>query len=115
MSPLDCRFPDWVLQKIIDEATIYFCGCPAQVCKQIVHLRQLYEYQRECSAKVNELTAESHRLIAAATAHAHAELEECLGRVLEVEGWDRTTYNMPPGLRALQTGEVARWQSKGGQ
>jgi len=114
MAPLDYRFSSEVVQKIIDEATIYACGCPAQVCEQIVRLRQVHEYQCQCSATASELTAESHRLIAAATASAHALLEECLDRVLTAEGWDRTTYKMPPGLRQLQADEIARWRADGG-
>lgn len=106
---LECRFPLATLQKIVDEATLYSCGCPAQVCEQIRRLRELYDYQRRCSETASELTAGSHRVIAEQTAAAHRLLEDCLDRVLDLEGWDRTTFKMPPGLRQLQTSEVARW------
>lgn len=112
---LDCRFTLATLQRIIDEATLYSCACPAQVCDQIHRLRELYDYQRRCSETASELTAASHQVIAEQTAAAHALLEDCLDRILDLEGWDRTTLKMPPGLRQLQASEVARWKASRGE
>jgi hypothetical protein len=40
-----------------------------------------------------------HDTIAAATAQSHAAMEECLRRVLEIEGWDPATLTLPEVLR----------------
>jgi hypothetical protein len=45
---LQKRFTEQQLERIIDEATIYMCACPAQVAEQIRHLRQMIRYQNNC-------------------------------------------------------------------
>jgi hypothetical protein len=92
------RFTDQQLERIVDEATIYMCACPAQVAASIRDLRGLYRYQLDClESPSNEMPV--HQLIAQSTQQAHAELESCLDKVLEMEGWDRETLRMPEGLR----------------
>lgn len=98
--PLSPRFSKDQLQAIIEEAAIYFCACPAQVCQQLLHLMDLHEYQENCLERAANETV--HTTIAAATAQAHAVLEECLDQILTLEGWDRATLKMPPGLRRLR-------------
>lgn len=98
--PLSGRFSSAQLHAIIEEAAIYMCACPAQVCQHLLGLRDLYAYQEQCQGQAGN--AEVHAAIAAATERAHAELEDCLDRILTLEGWDRTTLKMPPGLRALR-------------
>lgn len=98
--PLSGRFSKAQLQTIIEEATIYMCACPAQVCQQLLSLVALYEYQEQCQERQGNQAV--HDSIAAATAAAYAELETCLDRILDIEGWDRATLKMPPGLRKLQ-------------
>lgn len=98
--PLSGRFSKIQLQSIIEEATIYMCACPAQVCQQLLSLVALYEYQEQCGERQGNQAV--HDSIAASTAIAYAELENCLDRILEIEGWDRATLKMPPGLRKLQ-------------
>ena len=92
------RFSTEQLTKIVDEATIYMCSCPAQVAEQILHLRALVRYEEDCDRQVN---ADSvvHKTIAKASMQALQLLEDCLDEVLEIEGWDRTTMTMPEGLR----------------
>jgi hypothetical protein len=48
----------------------------------------------------------SHKAIADMASQAHAVMEACLDRILDLEGWDRSTYAMPTGLRELQLKEV---------
>lgn len=36
------------ISKVIDQALVYQCACPAQVCRAIFELRELYEYQMNC-------------------------------------------------------------------
>jgi hypothetical protein len=106
MSGLEVRFPNDVLSRIIDEATIYMCACPAQVCEQIRHLRNLVDYQANCMTKAGPDMLASHKAIADMASQAHAVMEACLDRILDLEGWDRSTYAMPTGLRELQLKEV---------
>lgn len=89
------------LEKIIDEALIYMCACPAQVAEQLVRLRELYAYQTQCVSD-GSLMHDVHYRIAESTRTAHAELEQCLSEVLKMEGWDPQTLCMPEGLRKLR-------------
>jgi len=43
---LQVRFSDPQLTRILEEAIIYMCACPAQVAKQLLELRNLFVYQR---------------------------------------------------------------------
>ena len=86
------------ISKVIDQALVYQCACPAQVCRAIFELRELYEYQMNCANdSVNDALV--HQTIAAATEKSHAVMEECLKKILEIEGWDQTTFMMPQALR----------------
>jgi len=99
------QFSTEQLQAINNQAAIYMCACPAQVSEQLLHLRRLYTYQQRCitSGSVSDAV---HRVIAEATRRAHEELEQCLDRVLTMEGWDRATMTMPPGLRELRDDQI---------
>lgn len=104
-EPLQHRFDDQQLKAIINQAMIYMCACPAQVAEQLQRLRALYSYQRNCIAG-GPMSRDVHEVIAGATARAHAELEDCLDRVLDMEGWDRATLAMPAGLRHLRDAQI---------
>jgi len=95
---LQRRFSDQQLEQIIEEATIYMCACPGQVAVQLRSLRELFRYQGNCAVEPANVP-DVHLAIAAATAEAYVVMEDCLERVLELEGWDRTTLQMPEGLR----------------
>jgi len=95
---LEKRFTGQQLAKIIDEATIYMCACPAQVAEQILKLREMVRYQEECQSRT-DTDSVVHQAIAKAGLQALDILEQCLDQVLEVEGWDRVTLKMPDGLR----------------
>ena len=92
------RFDAGQLSKVLDQALIYQCACPAQVCRAIFELRDLYEYQLNCAADTANDRA-VHDAIAKSTERAHDAMEDCLARVLEIEGWNMTTLVMPEGLR----------------
>jgi len=86
------------ISKVIDQSLVYQCACPAQVCRTIFELRELFEYQTNCANNsANDQLV--HETIAAATSQAHAIMEECLSKVLEIEGWDSTSLIMPESLR----------------
>ena len=98
---LTIRYTNEQLEKILDEAMIYMCACPAQVAEQLLQLRKLFDYQNSCISK-GSLLADVHRRIADATRVAHAEMELCLDDVLKLAGWDPQTMEMPAGLRELR-------------
>lgn len=89
------------LAHIIEQAMICMCACPAQVAQELLGLRELFRYQRDCSA-VRKEDAGVHARIMESLRLAHAELETCLGDVLALEGWDPATLSMPEGLRQLR-------------
>lgn len=91
------RYPQEVLIKIVEQAMVYQCACPAQVCKAIRQVRELHTYQQQCLLR-SDTDRAVHQRIAAACERNHAELEQCLDDVLRMEGWDLTTFAMPPGL-----------------
>ena len=92
------QFNSSQISKVIDQSLIYQCACPAQVCRAIFELRELYEYQMNCANdSANDKLV--HGTIALATEKAHAIMEECLSRVLEIEGWDKVLLAMPEALK----------------
>lgn len=92
------QFDSFSLSRIIDQALVYQCACPAQVCRSILELRELYDYQRDCANdSVNDRSV--HDTIAEATSLAHETMEQCLDQILVIEGWDKTTLTMPESLR----------------
>ena len=95
---MEKRFSEQQLEQIIEEAMVYMCACPAQVAVQLRKLRELYSYQQNCETDPGDDPA-PHREIARAAVEAHALMENCLSRVLEIEGWDMATLRMPEGLR----------------
>jgi hypothetical protein len=92
------RFDAAQVSRVLDQALVYQCACPAQVCRAIFELRDLYEFQVNCGNDTANDQA-VHGAIAQATEAAHAVMEECLTRVLELEGWDLATLEMPESLR----------------
>jgi hypothetical protein len=86
------------VSRVIDQSLVYQCACPAQVCRAIFELRELHEYQINCASdSVNDSVV--HNTIALATEKAHELMEDCLARILEIEGWDMTTLDMPDTLK----------------
>ncbi len=94
------RFSKEVLMRIVEQAMIYQCACPAQICKAISQVRELYAYQQDCLT-MSDTDKAVHERIAATCARNHGELEQCLEDVLKLEGWDLTTYEMPSNLDKL--------------
>ena len=86
------------MSKVIDQALVYQCACPAQVCRAIFELRELHEYQMNCANdSVNDELV--HMTIAQATERAHELMEDCLTSILDIEGWDKTALTMPEALK----------------
>jgi len=98
------RFTDSQLATIMNEALIYMCACPAQVCKEITQLRGLWKYQQDCLKRSDAPVV--HELIAKKVTLAHQVMEECLASILELEGWDPVTLSMPENLRIRRDEEI---------
>ena len=92
------RFTAAQISRIIDQALVYQCACPAQVGTTILELRDLFDYQEKCQAEPGVDRA-VHAAIARATEEAHARFEACLDEILTLEGWDREALVMPEGLK----------------
>ena len=99
------RFTDAELGKVIEQAMIYMCACPAQVADAIRKLRELYRYQQRCM-ETPENNIAVHSSIAQSTLLTHSLMQDCLDNVIELEGWDRATLEMPVGLRKRQLQEM---------
>lgn len=95
------RFTDAELELIVEAGLIYMCACPGQVADATRKLRELHRYQLNCLTDP-ENDSRVHQAIADSTVLAHAQLQDCLDVVLELEGWDRQTLQMPEGLRCRQ-------------
>ncbi len=97
---MDIQFTDRQLSRIIDQSLIFQCACPAQVAKQIIGLRDLHAYQREC-LDATDTDRAVHARIAEDAVRAHAVLEECLRAVLILEKWNLETLDMPATLKKV--------------
>lgn len=92
------KFDTLQISKIIDQALVYQCACPAQVCRAIFELRELHDYQMAC---INDPETDDlvHTTIAKTAEETHALMEVCLTKILKIEGWDLSTLTMPDALR----------------
>ncbi len=98
---LSKRFSDQQLTRILDQALVYQCACPAQVCRTLIGLRELHDYQMNCLDRT-ETDRKVHQAIALSAEASHREMEQCLQHILELEEWAMDTLTMPLTLRKLQ-------------
>ncbi len=98
---LNNKFTALQLAIINEQATIYTCACPVHVSMQIANLRKLFDYQQTCidMPSESEVHLQVHQRIAEVTKQAHQLMEQCLDEILDLEGWDRASLEMPVGLR----------------
>lgn len=111
---LNMKFTPAELSRILEQAAIYDCACPAQICKQLGSLRALFDYQAHC-LNLTDTDEKVHQRIALATSIAHAEMERCLEDVLHLEGWNRTTLEMPESLQKRLLAAVCGLDDAGDQ
>lgn len=95
---LETQFSAAQLKRILDQSMIYMCACPAQICKQLSAVKNLYDYQSKCLNRTDTDRA-VHQRIAESAMRAYADLEACLRDVLILEGWDMETLEMPACLQ----------------
>ena len=86
------------LLHILEQAVIYQCACPAQICKSLQSAHALYAYQQQC-LNATQTDVAVHQRIAETALRLIAELEQCLEDVLQLEGWDMATLTMPADLQ----------------
>lgn len=91
---MESQFSVEQIRKITEQASAYQCACPAQVCEMISHVRNLYSYQESCLTRT-DTDREVHQTIAERTEVIHQQLESLLDTVLDLEGWDRETLELP--------------------
>jgi len=104
---LETKFSHAQLRRINLQSILYLCSCPSQVGMQIDSLRKLFDYQANCAERSGgDVQTKVHQRIADATQKAHLIMEECLKDVLELEGWDPESLEMPAGLRTLLEQEL---------
>ena len=92
------KFEPGQISKVIDQALVYQCACPAQVCRAIFELRELHEYQMGCANNTAK-DVKVNQAIARAAEQAHTLMEDCLSEILRIEGWNPDTLEMPEALR----------------
>lgn len=106
---LETKFSNAQLRRINLQSILYLCSCPSQVGVQIDSLRKLYDYQANCVERVgSDLQEKVHERIAEAIVAAHKIMEDCLEDVMNLEGWDPVTMEMPANLRAMFEEEITR-------
>lgn len=103
--PYEEVFTDAEIGKVIEQAMIYMCACPAQVAASLRTVRELHRYQDRCM-QTPDVDKVVHQEIEKAATQAHNLLQDCLLKIMKLEGWDRSTLEMPDGLRALQLREL---------
>lgn len=94
------------LNRIIEQAMVYQCACPAQVSKLLIELSLLAQYQRECLDKT-PVDATVHLRIRETIASVMPEVEACLTDILTTEGWDMNTLEMPADLQKRLIDELS--------
>jgi len=95
---MDKSYSDEQLLRIVDQAMIFQCACPAQVASVMRELRRVDGYQQRC-LNLTGTDEAVHRRISDDVRMAHGVMESCLTAVLELEGWDMQTLTMPEGLK----------------
>lgn len=87
------------LKQVLDQAVIYQCACPAQVSRLILNLRELFAYQLNCIDE-DRSDEKTHQAIARAVERSHAVMQSCLNEIFDIQGWNKTTLQMPESLKS---------------
>ena len=95
---METKYSKAQLQRVRAQSIVYQCACPAQVSTMLSSLLSLYEYQESCIDK-DDVDVQVHRRIADATAETYRIMEQCFTDVLQLEGWNLETLEMPELLR----------------
>lgn len=95
---MDKHYSNEQLFRIVDQAMVYQCACPAQVASIMRELRRVDAYQQGCLNLIGTDDA-VHQRISDDVRQVHATMETCLTAILEMEGWDLATLTMPDNLK----------------
>ncbi|MDD3483959.1 hypothetical protein [Azovibrio restrictus] len=97
---------------ILEQVLLHQCACPSQLCRMVLGLRELLQYERDCMDR-SSTDVQVHQTIAQAAGQCLEIMETCLGQVLELEGWDPATLKMPAALQEHQLRLVSNDDTKG--
>lgn len=86
---------------ILEQVMVHQCACPGQLCRMVLGLRELLQYERDCMNHT-ETDLQVHQSIEKAALASLEIMEACLARVLELEHWDPETLTMPKALQEHQ-------------
>lgn len=86
---------------ILEQVLLHQCACPSQLCRVILNLRELAQYERDCLDHT-ATDVKVHHAIEKAAEQCQDIMNACLAEVLELEGWDQTTLTMPKYLQEHQ-------------
>lgn len=86
---------------ILEQVLVHQCACPSQLCRVILALRELAQYERDCLDRT-ATDVKVHYAIEKAAEACEAIMNACLAEVLELEGWDPVSLTMPDYLKEHQ-------------
>lgn len=86
---------------ILEQVLVHQCACPSQLCRMVLGLRELLQYERDCMNHT-DTDLQVHQAIEKAALDCLEVMEACLDRVLELENWDPVTLTMPKALQEHQ-------------
>jgi hypothetical protein len=95
---MDIRYTREQLSFIQEQAMIYQCACPAQVSELLLQMLDLDAYQANCLTQT-DVDARVHKRIASAILDASPIIEKCLTDILNLEGWNLHTLEIPEFLQ----------------
>lgn len=101
------RFSSEQLGKILEQAMLYQCACPAQVTRLLTEIHLLKRYQQTCLDQTQTDTAVHQRIYDTLQAITPT-VEDCLETILCEEGWDMESLEMPEALQKQLLKEASR-------
>lgn len=101
------RFSAEQLGKILEQAMLYQCACPAQVTRLLTEIDLLRRYQQSCLEQTHTDAVVHQRIYDTLQAITPA-VEDCLETILREEGWDMERLEMPEALQQQLLKEASR-------
>jgi len=101
------RFSSEQLGKILEQAMLYQCACPAQVTRLLTEIHLLERYQQKCLDQTHT-DAVVHQRIQDTLQAITPAVEACLETILHEEGWDMDSLEMPAALQKQLLDEANR-------
>jgi hypothetical protein len=106
---MNIRYTKEQLSFIQEQAMIYQCACPAQVSILLLKMLDLYAYQANCLTQT-DVDARVHERILRAVTEASPIIEQCLTDILNLEGWDLNTLEIPEFLQKRLLDSIEKFE-----